>query len=133
LGALGYDEVNDYAFDIFSDDLHGLGEHRITRINGLRHSLRYFGKLVTDGLRMPRSELALFFEDPTSMMRRFGLDLMLGIRNLFELHPSYRTQNAFGRYCLAFINQTNRELIDRRRSELDRILSVQDQSSQSAT
>jgi hypothetical protein len=133
LGALGCDEMNDYAFDVFSDDLYRLGEQKITRIIDLRHSLRFFGKLVNDSLGMPENEPAQFFEDPTSMMKRFGLDLVLGIRNLFELHPSYESQNAFGRYCAGFLNEMSRELIDRRRSDLDEILSVQGQSSQSAT
>jgi hypothetical protein len=121
LGALGLDEADRYSCDVFSYDLNGFGETRRSRILDIRQSLRFFSKFLTDNppdyFRGPPG----FFCDSQDMLRRFASDLLLGMDNLFAMHPSYRTQNAFGKYCNILLSNTSRELLVSRSLELKQI------------
>ena len=118
LSALGYDETALYSCDVFSHDLSDFGETRRRRMLDLRQSLRFFAKFLTadppDYYHGPSG----FFCDRQGMLRRFALDLLLGMHRLFESHPSYRTQNAFGKYCHTLLIGTSPDLIASRRLEL---------------
>jgi len=129
LAAIEYVEHDAYSFDFFADDLGVLRERRARRILDLQQSLRYFEKFVTHNSAIVDPYAVRFFEDPTSLIRKFSLDLILGLSNLIKLHPSYESANAFGRFCNSLVQRTNRELIDQRRAELSQILASQDRSS----
>lgn len=122
LSALGYDETETYSCDVFSHNLSDFGETRQSRILDLRQSLRFFSKFLTDNQPDFYHGPSGFFDDSQAMLKRFALDLLLGIDNLFELHPSYRAQNAFGEYCATLLNGTSRDLIASRMLELGEIL-----------
>jgi hypothetical protein len=124
LSALGCDETPLYSCDVFSQDLSDFGETRRRRMLDLRQSLRFFGKFLTGNQPDYYHGASGFFCDSQGMLRRFALDLLLGIHNLFELHPGYRTQNAFGKYCDALLNGTSPDLIASRKLELEQIRQV---------
>lgn len=122
LAAIEYDEQDAYSFDCFAENLNQLGEYRVRRIFDLRQSLRWFANYLENNGTIVDSYALRFFEDPTAMIRRFSLDLILGLSNLIKWHPSYGAANLFGRHCNDLVQETNRELIDQRRGELGQIL-----------
>lgn len=120
LDALGIsDSPSLYKHDALAVGSSGLTGHERSRIDGLKDALSYYKRFVVGS--SPPMEWSLdipdgFFEDAKGMLRRFSLDLFLGIRNC--LRRITGGPSALREYCRGALDEIGSEELSRRQSEL---------------
>jgi len=108
-----------YKQDALAVGSSGLTEYERSRIDGLKDALSYYKRFVVGS--NPPTDWSLdipngFFENAKGMLRRFSLDLFLGIRNC--LQRSGDGPSALKEYCRGALDEIDSEELARRQSEL---------------